>query len=586
MADSFWVIGSLRYPTSGAGRAKGGCIDCRKGIAGLVAGVMFIACEAVAGVDAGSGIRLQPGDGDRWRVTYVHPEGIDGLRFSRPAFFLREQMWQLETPGYALQREGGDQVVVLHDGQVPSRELAFSMAVDTRFIPREYEFFNTFTDGAVAIFLGAFLAETLSGDARYNRFELTPPTGRHVVIEGRRVDGPAIWVDEAMQGTYAYVGSQVPVQGRSSSAIVDAGLPGWLGSSAQSRVDRVVEAFTDRLGPSSARRPFVLVSHDPAAGDGHAFNGGTRDDLVQLRLQGAGWQTPSPEAERRLMRFFAHEVAHLWNAQRVRPADGEPPWLHEGSADALADRVLEGIGVIDAEEVRRGLERALNQCHGALRGGVVLDQAGNHRAHYDCGHVVSHWIGLEARAAGHGEGLFAFWAELIGQQADRPDGYTRADYFSVLASMGVGDGVLAAMQRFVGSPLENPAGDIAAAWAGHGLVVERYDAAAPEAARVDAAAAIVMALLQADCGAEYGFFTQGAQLELGGLGACGTARDGFVVTHLDGVPLDAALFAASHHARSRCREGPTLMLAGPAGSIELTCPGQLPEPPGWWRIRD
>ena len=476
-----------------------------------------------------------------WRATWHAGVPVESMRFARAAGFLRERDWRVVTPGYAFARDGDAQALVLADDAAAVDTVVIEFPRTTDFIPRDYELFNTFTDGSVAVFSGHFAA-TVNGASELDRVTVRAPDGQHAIGE-----------------SYVYVGTLTPVQYERFDAILDPGLPPWLAATVQDFLPRLLDVYAERTGHELADRPVVLFSHDPASASTD-FNGGVIGGQVQLRVSG-DWGRDDPWAMRAALELIAHEVAHLWNGHLVEPARDASPWLHEGGADAFADEALAAIGVMDAAALAAARELALNEC---------LERR---RSAYSCGQVAAWWSG-----AVDGD-LFALWGALIERATTHGGRYDESDWFDVMAARGAVPTQLDALRAFT-QRLDRPDAatlqrDLAAA----DLRIVRDDAAADDDALVRASSAAVLAVLGADCTGSYGFYTRGDWLELAG-GDCRTAREGMRIDAIGPFTLDAPGFAAARHAAERCAATDDVELSG----VAFACPQELPGPTGYWRI--
>ena len=136
--------------------------------------LIAFALLAVSAIPAGSGrltaqeapvVEVERLAEGRWRATYRLAGAVHALHFARSAGFYRERVWTPTTPGYRFGRDGDRQVVLLDQGVAPSREIVFEFPEFTDPLPKEYELFLPFQDGAVALYTGHFNAIVLTDDA-------------------------------------------------------------------------------------------------------------------------------------------------------------------------------------------------------------------------------------------------------------------------------------------------------------------------------------------------------------------------------------------------------------------------------------
>lgn len=400
------------------------------------------ACTAPPAVQQPSVEVREAADGV-WRATWRFPEPVSGMRFARPAHYFREDAWRVLTPGYALARDGNSQVV-LGGNALAVSEIQIEFPVDTRKFPREYEFFHRFSDGSVALYTGMLHAETLDG---------------HVVAAAVTIDpGPArglVTTDaEGADGTYAYVGNITPLHAAHMSAVVDPGLPAWLAYELELRTQAFFALLAERTGHRLERRPLVLFNFVPGELDGYAYRGGVLHGVIHLSAVGDGWHEADPRAVREMLRFIAHEAAHMWNADLVKYRSGSPPWLHEGGAEALAVRLLVAAGLTGPTALAAFDAGALDEC--IRQPMVALGDARADRAHYACGSLVASWSERLLQAADPALDLFDFTGRLI-EHAQAGDGrYGEDDWFAVLKAMGAEAAAVDALQAFVREPQAAP----------------------------------------------------------------------------------------------------------------------------------
>ena len=381
----------------------------------LLAALFAVAC---ARDDATPRVLVEPVASGDWRATWDAGTPVESLRFVRAAGFLREREWRVVTPDYAFRRDGDAQVLALNAGGTAADRIVIEFPRNTDPIERDYELFNTFTDGSVALFLGHFAA-TLNAAAMIDRVTVVPPAGQRVV-----------------GGDYAYVGTIDPVEHERLTAIVDPGLPPWLASSLTHYTPQLFDFYAARTGRALAEKPVVLLSFEPDA-PGRSVTGGVVGNQVQLRVVGDGWRADDPWAVRAALRLLAHEAAHLWNGNDALDA---PAWMHEGGAEAFADEALHALGIFDDADLRAAYATALAACADGVR-----------RA-YTCGEAAAWGTDLAVRAAQPGVDLFSFWGALVARAANEGGYYGPDDYFEGVAAFGVPVAAVTALRRFTMEP--------------------------------------------------------------------------------------------------------------------------------------
>ncbi len=114
----------------------------------------------------------------------------------------------------------------------------------------------------------------------------------------------------------------------------------------------------------------------------------TTEEIV-VRLEGDGWDSPSPLGRRTLEQNLAHELAHHRQFQ-AGPTEGEPLWWHEGTAEAMALGALVRSRVWTAGLASEWRDKARMQCVGALGRGTLDDlwAGGDRDAIYACSYLM------------------------------------------------------------------------------------------------------------------------------------------------------------------------------------------------------
>ena len=397
--------------------------------------------------------RIQPG---RWRATYSFPNPVTSLRFVRGAANHRERVWTIVTPGYRWGSADDRPLLQLDEGTRPESTLMLEFPEFTDPLPKEYELFQPFTDGAVALYTGHFYATPTGptyGDSMppLQTIRLIPPPGRHTVVRGRVTSGTVTFTDTIGDGTYIYVGTAQPIETPHLIAVVDPGMPDWLRHMFEQRLPELFAAYTTHFGASLPWKPVVLYSFHDTPASGYSSGGGTLTGFINMTLTGRDWRTSSPVALVQAFYLLAHESAHLWNGQLVESEGGPGSWMHEGSADALANEMLLAFGMIDRAEWRRRRENAINQCAAQVEKVSVhmAAQRGAFRAYYDCGFVLALWTEAAIRHHAPDANLFTFWSDLVGAALGNGRRYDERLYFGVMRDAGVPDSVTDGMRAFL-----------------------------------------------------------------------------------------------------------------------------------------
>lgn len=549
----------------------------------LASRALLVMCLAAAPPYAGaqgSSVAIERVEPGRWRATYQLDAPARALRFARPAAWYRERAWTVRTAGYRWTRSGSSQVLVA-EPRAATRTIVVEFPEFSETLPKEYEFFQPFTDGGVAVYTGHLYA-TPDSASEIRTVRLVPPTGTNVVVRGQVSSGPTIFRDSIGDGTYAYLGNARPIETASVVAIVDAGMPSWLREAFDEHLPRFFEAYRERLGAALPWKPVVLFSFHDTASSGYSSGGGTLTGLVTMTLTGNAWRTRNDAAFAQAVHLMAHEAAHLWNGQLVASPGDSASWMHEGSADAMANDLLLAAGIIDTARHRANREAALNQCAMAIAAGSVHRAAarGAFRTFYDCGATLALWTEAVVRRATPGADLFTFWRDLIARA--RPRGtYDESLYFDVLRSARAPDAVVSGMRAFL---RDSTVQVVVAGLTTAGVPVRANAVAPPVRQQREYARQALMHLMQAACGRVD--FNWGPPAVTGAVQGCAPFGTSHRVAAMEGHDLAAMGAAAFDAVRVRCEQGAPVTLADGTGAVvaAVPCRSSLRARPPWYTL--
>jgi hypothetical protein len=512
--------------------------------------------------------------GEWWHATWSLPVPAQALRFERLASGFRSRTFEVLTPGYAFAREGEEEV--LRTSGLPSRTIEVRFKPFTDHLPKDYQFFQKFSDGSVAIYTGHLLAHT---DAMVRRFRFVPAPGSSVVVADRRHPSAAAWTDADGQGTYVYFGSIVPVETKDTISIVDPGLPDWLESASRQALPQLFAIYTERLGAKLPDRPAVLFNWVESDHSGFGRSGGTLPGLIQLEIQGAAWKTPSADGLHQIFHFLAHEAAHLWNGQIIHSPNDEDAWMHEGSADALAERVLLAMGMIDERTFLDDQTAALNQCRRGL-GTAPLRTAAARRKfelYYACGNAIA----LVTETSVDGD-LLAFWRSLIARVLAGGDNlYDAEDYIGVWRERGADDGDVAGLRALLDTPAQPDV--LLDLLKERGVTVSVVDDPPQEYGQTLAREALLH-LLTGRCRGSYGFNSTLRGLVLNTPLNCEGFAAGEAVTAIGGHDVLRDGHRVWDHLYERCASSGTVVVTAGGRSVPVPCTKPVPARPDYLRI--
>lgn len=487
---------------------------------------------------AGHVVLEREANGETWRATWHLAQPARELRFERDTTAFRGEIFEVLTPGYSMARDG-DHEVLRTDGE-PSRTIAVRFPEDARTLGKDYVFFVRFTDGSVAIYTGHLLARAVrageENDCRsciVNTFRLLPGEDESVIAGGKRARTALDWSDESYQGSYVYFGSIEPVESDAIISIMDPGFPPWMRAASERTIPSLFALFSRKLAVELPVRPMVLTSFTRSDMTGYSFKGGVVPGAVQLTAEGSAWETESEEGLLRYLRLLAHETVHLWNGGVVEYPDMEHSWLHEGSADALAERALLELGVIDERRFLEFQTAAINDCRRGLGAAPLTGAAkrGAFSLYYSCGNAIALLTETSLRG-GEPADLFDFWRGLIEKTiATEGRTYGPSDYIAHWRDMGASDGDAAVLRDLVEKPAD-PA-MLVSALRDRGVDMEPMPNP-PEDHGQTLAKEALLHLMKQNCRGRFGFRTTARGLALADTLDCDTIPAGAVVRAIDG----------------------------------------------------
>ncbi len=359
----------------------------------------------------------------QWRIAFHTSQPTDQLRFARNPDNSRAQRWQVDRD-FELNHEEGADLLRRKDHAVFQTA---AVTVPARYValPKEYAPFSPYSDGGTLIYSGQFHVCTgrteCPSDCRWE-FNVTPPPGRHLVVEGVVHDSEFTFVD-AGNGTYVYVGETAPLASSHFVAVIDRGLPREARAALYRLLPPMMDFYTTRLG-GLPFKPLLFASLDPDPPKGSEFNmqGGVLPGQVFFHLYGEKWaEAGTDKLLDRLPWSFAHEAGHLF--QSLGRSGGAYPmeqsWIHEGGAEAFAALSVVEFGGLSCRLVEERIEGAVTECAAGLKalpGRSLNDsaKAGAFRNYYACGLVIHLAIDAETkRTSGGARDLFDVWAEFL-----------------------------------------------------------------------------------------------------------------------------------------------------------------------------
>ena len=386
------------------------------------------------------------------RVTYEMRRRRASLILSELPSGYRERRWSVETPGFSLINLDADDEIVRDDGKRFDRVVIYAEPDPVR-MHKEYQPLSQYGDGGVLLYTGHFWPMTGRGGRMYATFNFRPARGGEVVAFGDRAPALVNWRSPMAHPAFVYLGPIKPVETQDVMAIVDPDAPQWIIDEFYALTPQAFEWLAGAFGFSFDTKPnlFLAAPLGPQAWR-LSYAGDALPAQFQITLEGGAWEKQSLQAVNLFRRSTIHEAVHLWQSAARPGVDEDSPWIHEGSADAIAAEALVALGLWQAADKEADFERAKSECakelyHGSLASAVTR---GRFRGIYACGHVIA-----EAVARAEGASVSAFWRDFV-PLAIENDGYTAALFFKAVHDR-TGDYAFAdRVRQFVQMPVASP----------------------------------------------------------------------------------------------------------------------------------
>lgn len=402
-----------------------------------------------------------------WRVRYAFDAPQSVIFFSRSNGDYRTATWTPLSDGAAMARVGGFDAVLFDE---PVEAAAFRIAPYSDQIPQEYTPFIPFSDGGLAIHAGQFevLAAEDSEAIAALEGNLAQYQGEQKIL-GVRVIAPDTAIvaggevtrgegsDVSLGGTsYLYVGEAEVQEGPDYAGVIDPGLPDWLQDQLESELGAVFAAYHDLWGEGLPEKASVLYAFRGYDRPGLSNKGGALGSrLIMLESSGDALRQPSQQIGVYMRWFFAHEIAHLFQARTgaVVASQGDS-WIFEGGANAMANIVLGETATENPDGLMSDYAETFDTCAAYLADGPLSEAArdGRYDAYYQCGDLMSR----ASAAATPDADLFALWRGLLDAAEARDNRFSTDLYLEVMRERGAPEPAIQAIRRIATETLSDP----------------------------------------------------------------------------------------------------------------------------------
>ena len=421
-------------------------------------------------------ISLSQIDKTLWKLDLELPESKDKdilkservMIFSRSKGDYRRQRFKHLSGAATLERIGGFDALIFTPGET---QVSFEITPQPVTINGTYDPFIDFSDGGLAIYLGAFeLLPVASTEAILELDEDVDnwsgeqlPLPIHVksfdtlILNGEYINDGEVELTIQEGAPYVYMGPSRIGRGTSYLGVVDSGLPSWILESFDDDLAQLFDFYEGAFGVPLPKLATLLFAFGGAESPGLSNTGGVLPGgQIILDVSGELMMTPEPRITGYLKWFFAHEAAHLFqlNSELEGYSDQSDSWIGEGGANAMVDVAFTQMDGID-DSVRQGLMgQAYNSCVQSIAGASMTELIRrNDQSHYDCGQVLW-WI---ADASILHSDIFGIWNEMVANvKVSGRKTYDRELFFETLEKLGTEKAIITDMQAVLDGPNTNP----------------------------------------------------------------------------------------------------------------------------------
>lgn len=343
-------------------------------------------------------------DEDSWRTQYCFPREVDAIRFERPFPGLRENSWSIADSAFELTFSEDQAELRRHDG-APFKCASVNLETYKERPEKDYYAFSPFSDGGVSVYTGHLMGPVLI-DGEWRQTELA---AEFVGREGERV---ITREPEKLAHQFVYFGKQDVLETDGVIAVIDPAMPKLARQNILDGVPAVNALLKQEFNFEPAEPYLLFMATELDAFDGHSVKGGVQPGQVLFSLKGRGVTDLLEKNPTHFSKGTAHEVLHLWQVEHwFNTMGNDHPWMHEGSADALAIEIMRLTNIYDAARYEDTWASVERECVDALAETSVhaAPENGRFDVVYACGALVNRLVAETINPENPGDGLIAFW---------------------------------------------------------------------------------------------------------------------------------------------------------------------------------
>ena len=429
--------------------------------------------------------------------------------------------------------------------------IRYKLTWDNELRDRRYPSMIRLSNGGALVFTAYIQLADEAGKRLPMR--VLAPDGGVAVFRGKKSSQEIEILPAEISGDsrgWIYLGPDDFIDNMSIQILVDKGVPAKFGQTLQDALSDLLETYSTQLESKPKVRPAVYLVWSNRDQPGSSFQADTvPGGVIRFGLDGAGWRSPSPENLALLVKFAAHELAHLWNAEIYSVRGEDTPWLREGNAELLSVSALYVRSLIDADQALLSVNQALAQCAAAADGKSWKELAGARaqgRVPYACGMAIQFAIVAASQKSNAGDSAFRFWRDFWQE-------YPVYDESAVLrfVEKRVGGVFSASLRRLLNDdtwPIEDALDALLRPFGG----VAENNFKWGKSAKRDLLKAFMMNLLIQNCSSRIGFSVNEQSIQIGSAMTCRNIEAGSRIVGFEGTNPLQNFEEAMSRARRAC----------------------------------
>ncbi len=392
-------------------------------------------------------------DEERWRFEYDLSRNVRSIMLGPKTEQYHATAWKLPADFHVTGGEGIYSYLERRDGKSFKR-----VSIDVRtygsmvkYAPQPFAVF----DGGTAVNTGPLGFAASIGPSRAMTafdpvYSFVGVADETIIVPGQE-RGAVTRIDIPSNGLFAYFGT---VNGLRETehvlSLLDDDFPKAFADDYVSSVEALALLYDRQLRDALPGKLVIMVSYQEAPAIG--FGGGAQN--FQIMAKAMGPEAPSVGV-RKMRLFFAHEMAHIWQA---RLGNDDARWFSEGEANLLALRSLERLDYMTAEEVAADLTRNVADCIEGLRETDLLECHKNGRPdlNYSGGMLVLAAAVAATSLDGNPDDVFALDVALAALDDELRAGRPIEAFQTVVRSLGGTETAAGALRSFIVDRHEDP----------------------------------------------------------------------------------------------------------------------------------